>query len=340
METNLKEKFVGSMLGALLGDVIGAVVEGESPGYIRKTFKNLDELLALEHVEELFGGKWPVGRYTDDTQMALSVAEWLISETVLDGKSLLARFSKAYEPWRRYGPGAGMILEAFPEHQANWSALATMMFPQGSYGNGSAMRVAPIGLYFHRDVSGIIEVARTSSMTTHSHHWAVQGATLQATAVALAASANGELLPNRFVENLELVLSRFDKLGQDTSPYQKAFATMKKGLSVHFAPAQVCDALGVGIKAHEAVPMAIYCFLASPSSYEKAIEQAIFLGGDTDTIACMTGAISGAYLGAGAIPRKWLDRVQEKNYSPQKIRELASKLFEKASLQQFKIVRG
>src|SRR6478736_169042 len=141
------DKFSGCLLGGLIGDVIGAAVEAESPGYIRKTFRTLDDILALKSVPELFVGEWEVGRFTDDTQMTLCVAEWLAAGT-LDGESLLQRFSDAYEPWRHYGPGARMILESFPNAKARWMDLATAMFPQGSYGNGSAMRVAPIGLFF------------------------------------------------------------------------------------------------------------------------------------------------------------------------------------------------
>src|SRR5579859_975848 len=213
MIATIPEKFSGSMLGGMLGDVIGAPVEGESPGYIQKTFKSADEILRLESVEELFGGKWQVGRFTDDTQMSLCVAEWLLHEKKLDGKSLLARFSEAYRPARRYGPGAGMILEAFPKYPDKWESLATMMFPQGSYGNGSAMRVGPVGLYFHNDLPGLQKVATVSSTTTHSHWLAIQGASLQATAVALATRASGEIEAEQFLKVLELSLSRFEESG-------------------------------------------------------------------------------------------------------------------------------
>src|SRR5262245_64907188 len=102
----LLDKFCGSLLGGMVGDIIGAVVEAESPGYIRKTFQNLDQILALKSVPELFVGEWEVGRFTDDTQMTLCVAEWLANEPTLSGKKLLERFCTAYEPWRHYGPGA------------------------------------------------------------------------------------------------------------------------------------------------------------------------------------------------------------------------------------------
>jgi ADP-ribosylglycohydrolase len=69
------EKFSGCLLGGMIGDIIGAAVEAESPGYIRKTFQNLDQILALKSVPELLTGEWEVGRFTDDTQMTLCVAE-------------------------------------------------------------------------------------------------------------------------------------------------------------------------------------------------------------------------------------------------------------------------
>lgn len=336
MKATIPEKFSGSILGGMLGDAIGAVVEGESSGYIQKTFKNADEILCLESVEELFGGKWQVGRFTDDTQMSLCVAEWLLNEEKLDGKSLLSRFSHAYHPARRYGPGAGMILEAFPKHQDKWEALATMMFPQGSYGNGSAMRVGPVGLYFHNDLPGLRTIARISSTTTHSHWLAIQGAVLQATAVALATRAGGEIEVEQFLKVLELSLSHFEESGDDTTVYKKALKTISQGLSVRFPPAKVAHILGTGIKAQEAVPMAIYCFLANKDSFEKAVEEAVFLGGDTDTIAAMTGTISGAYLGVGQIPQKWLNRIQEDSYSPKRVCVIADSLYKKALKHGFK----
>ena len=99
----LQKKFSGCLLGGMIGDVIGAAVEAESPGYIRKTFRDLDQILALKSVPELLIGEWEVGRFTDDTQMTLCVAEWLASQSQLNGKNLLERFCQAYEPWRHYG---------------------------------------------------------------------------------------------------------------------------------------------------------------------------------------------------------------------------------------------
>jgi poly(ADP-ribose) glycohydrolase ARH3 len=317
----------------MVGDVIGAAVEAESAGYIQKRFRNLDEILALESVPEPLVGDWEVGRFTDDTQMALCVAEWLAYEKEPAGKRLLERFCSAYESWRHYGPGARLILESFPNAGDRWPDLATAMFPQGSYGNGSAMRVAPVGLFLHNDLPGITKVARVSSMVTHSHYLAVQGAVLQAAAVAVA--VRGPLDKAQFLRILRAALAPFEEMGEDSSIYKKALALIEKGIADKMSPARMARVLGNGIKAQEAVPMAIYCFLANPASFEKAVEAAIFIGGDTDTIASMTGAISGAALGETQIPERWLRRVTEPDYTPEKVRQIAFAMYKKGRERNF-----
>ena len=128
-------------------------------------------------------------------------------------------------------------------------------------------------------------------------------------------------------------MSHFEDMGRDTSIYKKALARISEGISKQVPPSKMVQLLGNGIKVQEAVPMAIYCFLANPNSFEKAVESAIFLGGDTDTIGSMTGAISGAALGQKQIPEKWLRRVTESVYTPDKVRQLAFDLYRKGKRQ-------
>lgn len=87
--------------------------------------------------------------------------------------------------------------------------------------------------------------------------------------------------------------------------------------------------LGTGVTAHEAVPMALYCFLRHPRSYAEVIHHAVFIGGDTDTIASMAGAISGAFLGDGAIPSNWKEAIREVDYDAGAIEGVADRLFVK-----------
>jgi poly(ADP-ribose) glycohydrolase ARH3 len=330
MTTNLRDKFRGCLLGAAIGDVVGAVVEAESPAYITKTFRSIDEILATESVEEFNAPAWRVGRFTDDTQMTICVAEWLIAGETGSPQRLLARFADAYEPWRRYGPGTVGILRLFREHPDQWRELATAMFPHGSLGNGSAMRVAPVGLAFHRDLAKAAAVARESSRPTHSHSLAYQGASLQAVAGAMATAATpGELRPGQLVQALRATLRYFEELMQDTSPFGRALDEVERGLSRGATCTEMSQVLGTGVEAHEAVPMALYCFLRHADSYADVVHNAVFIGGDTDTIAAMAGALSGAYLGVQAIPTAWVARVREETWSAAAIMRLADQLCDK-----------
>lgn len=325
---SLQDKFRGCLLGSVVGDVVGAVVEAESPGYIAQTYRNIDEILAVDSVAEFAGPAWRVGRFTDDTQMTLCVAEWLLEDESHSPENLLARFAKAYEPWRRYGPGTAGILRLFEEHRNHWRQLSTAMFPQGSYGNGSAMRVAPIALAYFRDLKKAMEVAVESSRPTHSHSLADQAVVLQCVAVATAVGMD-KFSPQPFLQTMRASLTRFSDLLQDTSILSHSIDAVGGGLEDGTSCEEMSLTLGTGVDAHEAVPMAIYCFLSHPESYAKVIHEAVFLGGDTDTIACMAGAISGAFLGVSAIPSRWCDAIREDEYSGRTIETLADRLFAK-----------
>lgn len=82
--------------------------------------------------------------------------------------------------------------------------------------------------------------------------------------------------------------------------------------------------------------MAIYCYLSNPILFEDAVAAAVFIRGDTDTIASMTGAISGAALGESQIPKRWLLRVTEPAYKPNKVRQIAFDLYEAGRRNSFK----
>jgi len=318
----LQERFSGCLIGGLLGDAIGAPVEAETAAYIRKTFGSVDDILKLERVEELLGAYWTVGRYTDDTQMTVCVAQWLLEDGPNDGRKLLARFAEAFRPARRYGSSTAGILQAFEEHQDEWRSLATLMFPAGSYGNGSAMRVGPIGCLYYQDPPALFKACRVSSLTTHSHPLAIQGATLQASAVA-ALIRTETLEVDRYLQSLDLVLKRLAREGPEPVEYRQALESIADGLDAGHEPARMAESLGTGLEAKESVPMALYCFLYAKDSFEQVLQQAVFLGGDTDTIAAMAGNLSGAYLGEKALPRRWCARMRDEDITPGSLAGLA-----------------
>ena len=138
---DLKSRFSGCLLGLALGDAMGAPFEGSPPG--EKSLKHLPAALT----------------YTDDTEMAMGVAESLAAKKGFNQKDMAERFVKNFNPRRGYGPGTIAVLNLIGQG-IPWDRANRMVFPQGSFGNGAAMRAAPIGLFFYRDTEKLKEVRK------------------------------------------------------------------------------------------------------------------------------------------------------------------------------------
>ncbi len=300
----LRSKFLGALIGTGVGDAAGAGFEGWHR--------------AEPETIEAVADKREVLIYTDDTHMMIGMAESLVAREGFDGKHMALTFMRNYErePWRGYGPGPPRIFRMIKAGEA-WDKAAGKIYPGGSFGNGSAMRIAPVGVFYHDDLAALKEVAYKSSQITHSHELGKAGAALQACAVALAVNLESaatfdpqEFLAklDRFVQH-EVYKQKLEKVG-------RLLGAMDRN--------KVVDELGNGIEAFDSVPTAIYSFLSHPRSFEEAILFAVSLGGDTDTIAAMTGAISGAYLGVDSVPDKWCSKLENRAY----IEGLAGTLYE------------
>ncbi len=300
---SLEDRFVGCLLGVLVGDAWGSHFEGLPADMIADRHPTREHLL-----HELPDTPW---RYTDDTQMTIGVAEALIQDGEIIESTLCQAFAENYAPQRRYGGGAHMVIEAIRRGEDH-RQLAHNLFPGGSFGNGAAMRVAPVGLQFHNDLERLWQQARLASLPTHVHPLGIEGAQLLAVAVA-------ECLRE---SNLDSQLL-WTTLQQHAT--QAEFCS-KLGDAVQAdTPAAVAQ-LGNGIAALESVVTAVACFLLAPDSFSDVITHAIYLGGDTDTIAAMAGALSGAHLGRGAIPPALLEPIEDDSKGRSYIVDLATQL--------------
>jgi poly(ADP-ribose) glycohydrolase ARH3 len=284
---SLRDRFVGGLLGLAVGDALGGRYEGQTPDYIARRHPDVDALLAEKRDTLL---------YTDDTQMALGVAEALVEDGAIREPSLVRIFAANYVPSRGYGWGARRVLEAM-EDGGDYRAVAANFFPGGSFGNGAAMRVAPVGLFFHGDPNRVWEEARLSALPTHLHPLGIEGAQLLAAAVAWCVQATAFDREAFF----RALLPRC----------QTVEFTAQVGRAAEVRRPEELAGLGNGIAALESVPTALAAFALSPDDYGTAIGRAILLGGDTDTIAAMTGALSGAFLGVAAIPSALLDSLED-----------------------------
>ena len=292
-----RSKFVGCLVGSAVGDALGSSFEG---------------LWSSEAKIERFSGRW-----TDDTHMMIGVAESLIANKGFDGSHMAQIFIKNHEqePWRGYASGPPQVFRWIKSGVA-WNEAAKRLFGgAGSYGNGAAMRVAPVGVFYHDDLEQLRSVAYSQSRITHVHELGMEGAAIQACAVALAVTADpsSELDSHAFLGKL--------KDFAHNEVYKRKLERVWELLGVT-NKRRVARELGNGVEACNSVPTAIYCFLRNQGSFEDSVLYAISLGGDTDTIGAMTGAISGAYHGDQAIPELWKSRLERGDY----IEELAEKL--------------
>jgi poly(ADP-ribose) glycohydrolase ARH3 len=169
---DIKSKVLGGMLGSAIGDAIGELAFIYSEKEILLT--------QLERTTELC--------YTDDTAMAIGLAESLLKEGDVDQHQLGETFRENYvrEPWRGYASGPPTIFSQVQELGIAYKEAAQKIFGgRGSFGNGAAMRVVPVGLFFHQ-APNLYEQATASAEVTHTHPVGMDGAAVQARAVAQA----------------------------------------------------------------------------------------------------------------------------------------------------------
>lgn len=300
----MKSKFLGALVGTGVGDALGAPFEGRwqvSPEQVEAAAERLEALI-----------------YTDDTHMMIGMTESLIKSEGFDGRDMTYTFIRNYElePFRGYGPGPPRIFRAIRAGAA-WDTTAQELYGGGSFGNGSAMRIAPVGVFYYDDPAMLREVAHKSSQITHAHRLGKEGAALQAYAVALATK-----LEHKTAFDQDNFLTKLTDFVEEVI-YKEKLAKIKE-LIAQPDRARAAMELGNGIEAFNSVPSAIYSFLIHPDSFAQAVIHAVSLGGDTDTIGAMTGAIAGAYLGVEAIPNQWRDKLENRLY----LTELAEKLWQ------------
>ncbi len=300
-----RDRFLGCLLGQAVGDALGAPFEGYPADFIYWQYGSIREQLI----------RLPDGplRYTDDTQMMIGVAEDLLNHDEILPATLMERFAARYDPERGYGAGARRLLEAAAAGE-DWDRLAETLFPGGSFGNGAAMRVAPVGMVFAHDLVRATGQAVVSARVTHRHPLGIEGARLFAIAVALA--SRGPPLDRRaFYRELAR-----DCREEEFAWQLRAARRLRAGHSLAF--------LGNSLPAHRSVVTAIACFTCSPDSFEGCIERAIAQGDDTDTLAAMAGALCGAYLGVDAIPAAWIDNLERGPDGLDYLRTLADGLWQ------------
>ncbi len=243
-------------------------------------------------------------KWTDDTAMAISIVEVLSAHRGIERDLLAATFARRYwaEPDRGYGGGAHRILQSINEGLPWRDVAATVFAGQGSYGNGGAMRSAPVGAYFWDDYELVVEHAGGSADPTHAHPEGRAGAVAVAIAAAVAVRmARGEL--ERAGSGLIETVASLCPAGITQERIEKAL-TVPLSCDVRTAAA----ALGNGseISAQDTVPLCIWCAARHLDDFEEAMWNTVSALGDRDTTCAIVGGIVALIVGRGGIPSHFL----------------------------------
>lgn len=281
------DRVCGSLLRAACGDALGAPFEGQARVDASRVH---DWSLAAATLT-----------YTDDTAMQRVLRRHLAVAGDCDQERLAQEFAAAWraEPGRGYGSGPPAIFRTVLAGD-DWRGVAGGLFDgAGSLGNGGAMRVAPAA-FVPGSLDRRVEVARSQAAVTHAHPQALDGAGVLCAGIALA--AEGPFSTEQFLDDVGRHVR--------TREFGAALQSARELLRGDAAPREVAAVLGCDISAVGSVPAALVFFLRTPRDPVEAILAAVLAGGDTDTIAAMTGALAGAHCGEGAIPQRWRTRLE------------------------------
>ncbi|MEO0561838.1 MAG: ADP-ribosylglycohydrolase family protein [Chloroflexota bacterium] len=282
------------LFGLALGDALGWPTEFRS----------------LKQIKEMWGPdgiRFPPdpALYTDDTQMTLALTEGLLDAGLnADLDTQMNAIGEQFVDWMHNAPsrapGGTCIngVERF-ENGIPWRESGIVH----SKGCGSAMRVATIGYLYQHDTAKLVEVARASGIITHGHPAAVAASIAAAYLVKLALDG---VPPSEYLAaSLEIT----DGISED---FDQA---MYRVGQAHFASEEQClKHIGQGWVGEEAVGLALWCVQKYPEDYVAAVRRCANSNGDSDSVACIAGGISAAYLGLDYVPANWRARCENREY--------------------------
>ena len=263
---------MSKIISAIAGDIIGSVYE----------WNNVKSIADIE----FFANK---SRFTDDTVLTCAVAKWLM-DTMADTSDRSDPYcheylAKCFKEFGRKYPRAGYggMFRKWLESESEE--------PFNSFGNGAGMRISPVG-FFCNSVETAKKWAKACAEVTHNHPEGIKGAQAIACCIVMASNEKNKEEIAKYIE---------DEFGYDLKKKITDLVNFKKENDI--TSNVVSRKHKFDATCQVTVPEAIIAFLES-NSYEDAIENALIIGGDSDTIACMTGAIAGAYYG---VP-EWIER--------------------------------
>ncbi len=285
---NPLERALISLQGLTVGDAFG------------------DQLpLKPEAVEQMLSSRAlppPIWRWTDDSNMAFSIVAILRQYGEINQDALAQSFAMHYDVSRGYGPSVHKKMRKMREENARWQDVIAID-GSASYGNGGAMRVAPVGAYFAENLPRVVEQAKLSAEVTHAHPEGIAGAIAIAVAAALAWQLKGQQPPDRQAF-LDMILPYVP----DSEVREKIrhARNLAPGASITLAAAALGD--GRFITAQDTVAFTLWCAGEKMENYEEALWFTLSKSCDRDTNCAIVGGIVVGYTGIETIPTEWHNR--------------------------------
>jgi len=311
------DKFSGTLLGVAIGDTLGKPFEGMLREQIQSKVKNFQEFVMKN--KKLFN------TYTDDTQLTIHTARALIEGSGFN----IDDFVRAYVNWLDdppIGPGYGCLTAIKKlKYGISWKEAAS-----NSGGNGTAMRVSPIGLFYSNEPEELKRTAYQSSLITHSHPAATASAIVIARAIAYLIDKN----PQDGFSIDEFFNIIIDSISDSQEPIWVEFISILRKVRENIgtpinsglikfsqigvrSPFFIEEYLGkafVHPYAISTVACAIFIFVNKLNSFEDCIYELASAGGDSDTVGAIGGSLAGAYFGMKNIPIELVDLLKNKKF--------------------------
>lgn len=320
----LKDKVLGSLLGAAVGDAMGAATELRTKEMIKERFGGeVREILTPP--DDTFARGAKAGSVTDDFSLIYYTVKAILNQHgVIDvnaANQALLNWSGDKAFYDRYaGPTTRAAVERMKGTVVE-NPYAFICCDNAKASNGSAMKIAPAGLFFPGDVERAVQAAITICRPTHNNNLSINGACAVAAAVSEALREDSNLFT---VVQAGFYGARLgEKLCKGTCAVLAGPSVMKRmklavsigltALNLEEAAGEIADLVGSGLHISEAVPAAFGLMVAAKGDLMEAIIAGVNIGSDTDTIASMIGAILGALRGAGPIPKSYLELIETVN---------------------------
>ncbi|WP_419998429.1 ADP-ribosylglycohydrolase family protein [Streptomyces boninensis] len=272
---------LASLRGLSVGDALGAQLSTPGMvGWLRR--------------RELPPGPW---RWTDDTEMACAVVAELAARRRIGQDELAALMAEHRDPERDYGSTVSQVLDAVRAGDDWRTASARLFKGRGSWGNGAASRVAPLGAWYAGDAAQAVHQAEISAYVTHQHREAVVGAMAVAAAAALAGDPDGPKTGAELLDGVTDLIPR-SAVGQGVR--------RARDMLDYADSSTVAAVLGSGRRtsAQDTVPYALWAVARSLGDWEETVRVTARAGGDVDTTCAIAGGVAAARAG-GAPPADW-----------------------------------